>query len=87
MTSLVPPSIKLLVVEDEPALRQMLEILFRREGYSVVTAPGFKAAIESIAQHPAPFPVVLTDLATPVVLEGPAEADLRAAYAAIGGRS
>ncbi len=65
MTSLVPPSIKLLVVEDEPALRQMLEILFRREGYSVVTAPGFKAALESIAQHPAPFPVVLTDLAMP----------------------
>jgi two-component system response regulator PilR (NtrC family) len=65
VTSLVPPSIKLLIVEDEPALRQMLEILFRREGYSVVTAPGFKPAIESIAQHPAPFPVVLTDLAMP----------------------
>ncbi len=65
MTSLVPPPIKLLVVEDEPGLRQMLEILFRREGYTVVVAPGFKAALEAISQHPQPFPVVLTDLAMP----------------------
>ncbi len=65
MTSLVPPPIKLLVVEDEPGLRQMLEILFRREGYTVVSAPGFKAALEAIRQHPQPFPVVLTDLSMP----------------------
>jgi two-component system response regulator PilR (NtrC family) len=57
--------VKLLVVEDEPGLRQMLEILFRREGYSVVTAPGFRSAAEAITQHPQPFPVVLTDLAMP----------------------
>jgi hypothetical protein len=36
VASLVPPSIKVLIVEDEPGLRQMLEILFRREGYTVV---------------------------------------------------
>ena len=41
MASLVPPSIKVLIVEDEPGLRQMLEILFRREGYTVVAAPGY----------------------------------------------
>ena len=33
MTSIVPPSVKVLIVEDEPGLRQMLEILFQREGY------------------------------------------------------
>ena len=65
VTSLVPPPIKLLIVEDEPGLRKMLEILFRREGYTVVTAAGFKLALEAIQQHPQPFPVVLTDLAMP----------------------
>jgi two-component system response regulator PilR (NtrC family) len=65
VASLVPPSIKLLIVEDEPGLRQMLEILFRREGYTVVAAPGCRAALEAIKQHPQPFPVVLSDLAMP----------------------
>jgi two-component system response regulator PilR (NtrC family) len=63
--SIVPPPLKVLVVEDEPGLREMLGILFRREGYEVVAAPGAKAAIEAIQQHPQPFPVVLTDLAMP----------------------
>jgi two-component system response regulator PilR (NtrC family) len=65
LTSIVPPAVKLLVVEDEPSLRQMLEILFRREGYTVVSAPGYRAAVEAIAQHPQPFPVILTDLSMP----------------------
>ena len=64
-TSIAPPQLKLLVVDDEPSLRQMLEILFRREGYAVVSAPGVGAALESIRQNPQPFPVVLTDLAMP----------------------
>ncbi|HEY8946180.1 MAG TPA: sigma-54 dependent transcriptional regulator [Polyangiaceae bacterium] len=55
----------MLLVEDEPGLREMLGILFRREGYQVVAAPGAKAALEAIRQHPQPFPVVLTDLAMP----------------------
>ena len=65
LASIVPPSIKVLIVEDEPGLRQMLEILFRREGYTVVAAPGCRAAVEAISQHPQPFPVVLSDLAMP----------------------
>src|SRR5262245_2946820 len=43
----------------------MLEILFKREGYHVVSAPGYRAAVEVIAQHPQPFPVILTDLSMP----------------------
>ncbi len=62
---MVPASQKLLVVDDEPGLREMLEILFRRDGYSVVLASGQKAAIEAIGQSPQPFPVVLTDLVMP----------------------
>ncbi len=65
MTSIVPPPIKLLIVEDEPGLRQMLEILFRRHGYSVVVAPGCKAALDAIASSPQPFPAVVTDLSMP----------------------
>lgn len=52
-------------MEDEPGLREMLGILFRREGYQTVAAPGVKAALEAIGQHPQPFPIVLTDLAMP----------------------
>ena len=65
MHSAVPPSIRLLVVDDEPGLRQMLDILFRREGYEVVSAPGYRTAVEAIEQTPQPFPVVLSDLMMP----------------------
>ncbi len=65
MTSIVPAPVKLLVVEDEPGLRQMLEILFRREGYSVVSAPGCKAALDAIASSPQPFPAIVSDLSMP----------------------
>ena len=65
MDSLVPAPVKLLIVDDEPGLRQMLEILFRRSGYQVVSAPGYRVALEAIQQSPHPFPVVLSDLAMP----------------------
>ncbi|HEX7668461.1 MAG TPA: sigma-54 dependent transcriptional regulator [Polyangiaceae bacterium] len=65
MHSLVPVPRRVLVVDDEPALRQMLEILFRREGYEVVAAAGVRLATEAIAQTPQAFPVVLTDLSMP----------------------
>jgi two-component system response regulator PilR (NtrC family) len=65
MASIVPPRLRLLVVDDEPALREMLEIMLSREGYGVVSAPGYQVAVEAIAQAPQPFPVILTDLAMP----------------------
>jgi two-component system response regulator PilR (NtrC family) len=65
MTSIVPPVIRVLVVDDEPGLRTMLEILLGREGYGVVTAPGYSVALEAISQSPQPFPVILTDLVMP----------------------
>jgi two-component system response regulator PilR (NtrC family) len=65
VTSIVPPPVKLLLVEDEPGLRQMLEILFRREGYAVVSAPGCKSALDAIASTPQPFPAIVTDLSMP----------------------
>ena len=61
--SLGPP--KVLVVDDEPALRQVLDIAFRRQAFEVVCAPGVKAAIEALQQNPQPFPLVITDLMMP----------------------
>lgn len=65
VSSLVPPATRLLIVDDEPGLREMLAILFRREGYEVVSAAGHNTALEAIERSPQPFPVVLTDLAMP----------------------
>ena len=56
---------RILVVDDEPGMRQMLDILFRRAGYDVVLAPGHRRALEALRQSPQPFPVVLTDLLMP----------------------
>jgi two-component system response regulator PilR (NtrC family) len=65
MPSLVPPPKQLLVVDDEPDLRQMLEISLRRAGYGVLSAGGCRAALEALARSPQPIPVVLTDLVMP----------------------
>jgi two-component system, NtrC family, response regulator PilR len=63
--SLHPSPTKILVVDDEPGLRHVLEVTFRRQGYEVVAVPGVRAALEALRQNPQPFPVVLTDLVMP----------------------
>ena len=59
------PKSRILVVDDEPGLRDMLSILFRREGYDVTLAPGFGSAREAVANTPTPYSLVLTDLMMP----------------------
>jgi len=54
-----------LVVDDEPGLREMLSILFRREGYDITAAPGFAAARDALRNSPKPYGVVLADLMMP----------------------
>jgi two-component system, NtrC family, response regulator PilR len=56
---------RVLVVDDEPAMRDTLTILFRRESYEVTTAPGCQSAMDLIREAKEPFPVVLTDLRMP----------------------
>jgi two-component system, NtrC family, response regulator PilR len=53
----------LLIVDDEPSLREMLSIFFRRSGFEVTAVPGVAAAKEAASHHA--FPVVLTDLMMP----------------------
>ncbi|MEJ7735512.1 MAG: sigma-54 dependent transcriptional regulator [Polyangiaceae bacterium] len=64
-TSMPPGPTRILVVDDEPALREVLGITFRRAGYEVVSAPGVRPALEALRQTPSPFPLVLTDLVMP----------------------
>src|SRR5271163_1312307 len=56
---------RILVVDDESGLRDMLAILFRREGMAVTLAPGFKTGCEAVLHAPEPYAVVLTDLLMP----------------------
>jgi two-component system, NtrC family, response regulator PilR len=58
-----PPHV--LVVDDEPGLRDMLAILFRREGLEVTLAAGFGIARDAVLNAPEPYAVVLTDLLMP----------------------
>ncbi len=67
----VPPPVDLghtprvLVVDDEAGLRDMLSILLRREGYDVSLAPSFTTGCEAVEGSPTPFDLVLTDLMMP----------------------
>jgi two-component system, NtrC family, response regulator PilR len=56
---------RILIVDDEPGMRDMLSILFRREGLEVTLAPGFAAACDAVTHSPQPYSVVLTDLLMP----------------------
>src|SRR5208282_5031230 len=60
-----PPKRRVLVVDDEPGLRDMLSILLRREGLDVTLAPGFVAGCEAVKNAPEPYGVILTDLVMP----------------------
>ena len=60
-----PRKDSILVVDDEPGLRDMLAILFRREGYEVTLAPGFVQGKDAVKNANSPYGVVLTDLMMP----------------------
>src|SRR5215468_12583720 len=54
---------QLLLVEDDNAMREMLESLFRQEGYVVSEASSASAALELVRQTD--FDVVLSDIKMP----------------------
>jgi len=57
-------SARVLVVDDESGLRQMLEVLFTRAGYDVDTMPSVAPALDKIDDEP-PYDLIITDLLMP----------------------
>jgi two-component system response regulator PilR (NtrC family) len=54
-----------LVVDDEPGLRDVLEITLKRQGLAVDTVGGARRAMDAIRARDTPYPLVLTDLVMP----------------------
>ena len=55
------PDIRVLVVDDEQSMRELLAIMLRQAGYDVSMADGGEAAVEALkSDHP--FDLVVTDL-------------------------
>jgi CheY-like chemotaxis protein len=54
---------RVLVVEDDPAAREMVQRVLEREGWQVTTAENGRVALEHVAAHP--FALVLLDLMMP----------------------
>ncbi|MDQ3421703.1 MAG: response regulator, partial [Acidobacteriota bacterium] len=59
------PTARVLVVDDEPSMRQMLSFALRREGYDVTTADDGRTALEALRDGR--FDLVVTDVRMPEV--------------------
>jgi CheY-like chemotaxis protein len=56
------PSIKVLVIDDEPPIRKLLRMGLSTQGYDILEAPNGKTALELLAQGPA---LIILDLGLP----------------------
>ena len=56
---------RVLVVDDEPSMREMLQIVLRRDGYDVVVAQNGRQAIDELKR--APVDLLLSDIRMPDV--------------------
>jgi two-component system response regulator PilR (NtrC family) len=54
---------RILVVDDEPSMREMLRIVLRRDGYDVVLAPNGTDGLERLRTEP--FDMLLSDIRMP----------------------
>jgi two-component system, NtrC family, response regulator PilR len=61
----VTPAARILIVDDERSMREMLEILLRREGYDVTAAENGTAAIALLQERP--FDMLISDVRMPDV--------------------
>jgi two-component system response regulator PilR (NtrC family) len=59
------PAARILVVDDEQSMREMLSILLRREGYDVTVADNGAAAIDLLQRHF--FDMLISDIKMPEV--------------------
>ena len=58
-----PAPARVLVVDDEPSMRELLEIVLRREGYEVLVAENGGAAVALLERHP--FDLLISDIKMP----------------------
>ena len=66
----VPPPLRILCIDDEPALRLLIHEMLLRDGHNIEMADGGQAGIEAFRAaltRKAPFDVVMTDLGMPLV--------------------
>ena len=56
-----PP--RVLVVDDEPSMRELLEIVLRREGYEVLVADNGRTAMAALERHP--IDLLISDIKMP----------------------
>ncbi|WP_028320886.1 response regulator [Desulfatiglans anilini] len=54
---------KILIVDDSPSILETLADMFRKEGYTVATAPGAAGALELLSKEA--YPVMFIDLDMP----------------------
>ncbi len=64
MTVPGPPP-RVLVIDDEPSLRQMLQIALKRAGFDVSVEAGVRSALKVLHEATEPFQLVITDLVMP----------------------
>jgi CheY-like chemotaxis protein len=64
----MPPHLRILVIDDDPLVRQALQDALQSEGHAVTVAEGGEAGLEAVRAAQArqePFAVVMTDLGMP----------------------
>jgi CheY-like chemotaxis protein len=62
-----PPTVRVLVVDDDPLILHLVRTTLQRAGYQVETAASAREALRSFTEAAEPFRLVLTDLVMPHV--------------------
>jgi CheY-like chemotaxis protein len=60
----------LLIVENEAAIRNLLQMALRKNGYTVLTAESGREALDLLEKHTGPIHLVITDVMMPDI-DGP----------------
>jgi CheY-like chemotaxis protein len=55
----------LLIVENEPAIRNLLQMALRKNGYTVLAAESAREALEIVRGHPDAIALLITDVVMP----------------------
>jgi FixJ family two-component response regulator len=60
-----PPSRWVLVVDDEPSMRLLIEVVLKSQGWSAVCVGGAEGALDALKAHEHPPAVVICDVLMP----------------------